>query len=55
MAKKKAMSESAKMGLVQNHIQGRKSANAESLAASYGLKIDDVRSILKSNGVEDDG
>jgi len=44
-----------KRQLVNQAIAGRASANGASLAASFGLPIEDVRRILQSAKVKDDG
>lgn len=46
---------SRKIGLLTQNIQGRASASSTSLAQSYDLPIDRVRTILRTNGVQDDG
>jgi len=52
---KRKVSPGAAMGAVQNHIIGKQSASSSSLSRSYGVDIETVRKILKSNGVKDDG
>lgn len=44
-----------KYALLSNAIQGRTSASSSTLAASFGLPIEEVRKTLKSMGVQDDG
>lgn len=44
-----------KCALVLAAIKGRASASSSSLSQSYGLPVEDVRRILRSNGVQDDG
>jgi hypothetical protein len=41
--------------LVREVTAGRASASSSSLSRSYGLPVEDVRRILRSNGVQDDG
>lgn len=41
--------------LVIAAIAGRPSASSSSLSRSYGLSVEDVRRILQSKGVRDDG
>ncbi len=44
-----------KSQLVRNAIQGRASASASSLSASFGLPVEDIRKILQAAKVNDDG
>ncbi len=44
-----------KSQLVRSAIQGRASASASSLSASFGLPIEDIRQILREAKVNDDG
>lgn len=46
---------SRKIMLVGAAIKGRQSASSTSLSASYGLQIEQVRRVLTSQGVRDDG
>ncbi|EJL21917.1 hypothetical protein PMI02_04902 [Novosphingobium sp. AP12] len=56
MARAKPSSDtSRKMAMIQSHIHGRTSASSSSLSASYGLPVEQVRSILRYAGVHDDG
>lgn len=41
--------------LVSQVIRGRESASSTSLAASYDLDVEQVRALMRVNGVRDDG
>lgn len=44
-----------KYALLSNAIQGRTSASSSTLAASFGLPIEEVRKTLRAAKVNDDG
>lgn len=44
-----------KFALLGNAINGRTSASASSLSASFGLDVEQVRRLLRFAGVSDDG
>lgn len=44
-----------KQSAVAAQVEGRPSASSSSLSASFGLPVEDVRRILRSKGVRDDG
>ncbi len=44
-----------KRSLVSQNIQGKESASSTSLANSYDLPVDQVRAIMRVQGVRDDG
>lgn len=44
-----------KCDLLRSAIQGRASVSSSSLSASFGLSVEEVRRILRSKGVRDDG
>lgn len=43
-----------KYALLSNAIQGRTSASSSTLAASFGLPIEEVRKTLTQKGIQDD-
>lgn len=43
-----------KYALLSNAIQGRTSASSSTLAASFGLPIEEVRKTLNQKGIQDD-
>lgn len=43
-----------KYALLSNAIQGRISASSSTLAASFGLPIEEVRKTLNQKGIQDD-
>jgi hypothetical protein len=55
MAREPSNAAARKFALLQSHVSGRTSASSSSLSASYGLPVEQVRSILRRNGVHDDG
>jgi hypothetical protein len=44
-----------KAALLRQTVQGRVSANSASLSRSYAVPVDEVRAILRTEGVRDDG
>lgn len=44
-----------KWGMVRARLEGQSSACASTLSASFGLPVEEVRKLLQSKGVRDDG